>query len=101
MSHQVREISPLNSSSNLNSRGASTAATVAAQQRQHQATANGVAARSGGGTASHGGGYVPFEPKKRELTQKIAPKMPVVPMSQDLTNLPLPHQHVQSDKQHH
>ena len=93
MSHQVRDISPLNSSSNLNSRGATTAATVAAQQRQHQTatSSNGVAARSGGGNTSHSGGYVPFEPKKRELTQKIAPKMPVVPMTQDLTNLPLPH----------
>ena len=37
-------------------------------------------------------GYVPYEPKKREMTQKIAPKMPL-PLTQDLTNLPLPLSH--------
>ena len=48
---------------------------------------------SGPGTTGNPSSYVPYEPKKREMTQKIAPKMPM-PMSQDLTNLPLPHNHV-------
>ena len=36
------------------------------------------------------GGYVPFEPKKRELTQKIAPKMPASQASHERENIPNP-----------
>ena len=41
-----------------------------------------------------GAGYVPYEPKKRDMTQKIAPKM--MPMTQDLTNVPIPHNNANS-----
>lgn len=89
MSHQVRDVSPLNVNSNLNSRQNKTSVTG---QHPHAVTHGRVG--NLGGPAS---GYVPYEPKKREMTQKIPPKMPM-PMSQDLTNLPLPHNHV-GDKQ--
>lgn len=88
MSHQIRDVSPLNSSSNLNSR--QTKPPIPGQN-------NSVAQSRGGSSANNQSGYVPYEPKKRDMTQKIAPKMPM-PMSQDLTNLPLPHNHV-GDKQ--
>ena len=78
----ARDVSPLNNQ-NLNSR--------VRQQNGNGNTQGGTTTQSRSGYQGSGqAGYVPFEPKKREMTQKIAPKMPF-PMTQDLTNLPMPH----------
>jgi len=75
-SHQVRDISPLNQ--NLRTKPPERAVlgtNTAVQNRAAQSTS---------------GGYVPFEPKKRELTQKIAPKMPASQANHERENIPNP-----------
>lgn len=71
-SHQVRDISPLNQ--NLRTKPV-LGTNTAVQNRAAQ---------------SSSGGYVPFEPKKRELTQKIAPKMPASQANHERENIPNP-----------
>lgn len=78
-----------------NSTSANSSSQSAVNNKKNNGSANSINRQTGSSGQNYSASGAPFpagsdhfEPKKRELTQKIAPKMVPLPMTKDLTNLP-------------